>query len=114
MSRCVFQLGVGIVLLAGAFLVTDGLFYQPGVTQANVRRIRLGMTEPEVEGILGGSAAGGYVSQPTSRTRIWSGVDGLAVVRFGQHDRVNRRVFIPDRSRPPGHLRQFFSRLGLR
>jgi hypothetical protein len=43
-----------MVLVAGAFLITDGVLGQrPGVTEANARRIRKGMTAREVESILG-------------------------------------------------------------
>jgi hypothetical protein len=53
MSRRVYLLGVGLALLAGAFLLTDALLWRPGVTEANVRRIRPGMTLAEVEALLG-------------------------------------------------------------
>jgi hypothetical protein len=54
MSRQVYLLGVGMVLVAGALLAADAaLGPRPGVTAANVRRIREGMTLEQVEGILG-------------------------------------------------------------
>jgi hypothetical protein len=54
MSRQVFLLGVGLCLIALAFAVTDHLLtLQPGVTEANVKRIRKGMSEEEVQAILG-------------------------------------------------------------
>jgi hypothetical protein len=52
----VYMLGVGIALAALAFAVTDALLTPPptpGVTEANVRRIRQGMSLAKVEGILG-------------------------------------------------------------
>jgi hypothetical protein len=54
MSRGVYLLGVGMALVALAFVVTDALLWEPGVTEANVRRIRVGMTMAEVEALLGG------------------------------------------------------------
>jgi hypothetical protein len=53
MSRWVYLLGVGMALVGGAFLLTDALHWRPEVTEANVRRIREGMTWAEVEAILG-------------------------------------------------------------
>ena len=53
MSRLVYLLGVGIALVAGAFLLTDALLWRPGATEANARRIREGMTLGEVEAIMG-------------------------------------------------------------
>ena len=44
----------GVTLVAGALLLTDGLLWQPGLTEDNVRRLRPGMTLAQVEGLLGG------------------------------------------------------------
>lgn len=55
MPRWVFSLGVGLLLMAVAFVVTCAVLGpSPGVTEANVKRINPGMTLTEVEGILGG------------------------------------------------------------
>jgi hypothetical protein len=53
MSKCVFQLGAGMVLVALAFLLTDAMLWQPGVTEANARQVREGMTARQIEDILG-------------------------------------------------------------
>jgi hypothetical protein len=54
MSGRVYLLGVGLALVAGALAFTDwALSLQPGVTEANVRRIRPGMTRVQVEALLG-------------------------------------------------------------
>jgi hypothetical protein len=53
MSRWVYLLGLGLTLLALAFVLTEALLWEPGITEANVRRIREGMTLAEVETILG-------------------------------------------------------------
>jgi hypothetical protein len=47
----------GLALVAGALLLTDRLLWRPGLTEDNVRRIRVGMTLAEVEALLGGPAA---------------------------------------------------------
>ncbi len=52
-SKHVYFVGVALFLVTVAFLVTDGLVWQPGVTEANVRRIRPGMTQAQVETLLG-------------------------------------------------------------
>jgi hypothetical protein len=55
MSRQIFLWGLGIVLVALAFVLTDQVVSgSPGVTEANCRRIRVGMALREVESILGG------------------------------------------------------------
>ena len=55
MPRLVYLAGVGLVLVALAFVVTDATLIrpQPGATEANVRRVRPGMTIREVEAIVG-------------------------------------------------------------
>jgi hypothetical protein len=117
MSRGVYLLGVGIVLVAGAFLLTDRLLWRPGVTEANVRRIRPGMTVQQVEGLLGGPAR--YpVSQNDGWDRSWAGLwfgpDGVADVYFDQHGRVEDGKFVWNQPRPPGPLDRLLSGLGLR
>ena len=57
MSRRVYLLGLGLALVALAFVVTDALLWEPGVTEANVKRIRPGMTLEQVERLLGGPDA---------------------------------------------------------
>jgi hypothetical protein len=55
MSRRVYLLGVGLALVALAFAATDSLLTPPpGVTEANCRRIRVGMLRAEIERLLGG------------------------------------------------------------
>ena len=56
MSRRVYLLGVGLALVALAFVLTDRLLWQPGLTEVNVKRLRPGMTLAEVEALLGGPA----------------------------------------------------------
>jgi hypothetical protein len=55
MSRKVYSLGAGLALVALGLAFTGWvLSLQPGVTEANVRRIRPGMTQQPVENLLGG------------------------------------------------------------
>src|SRR5262245_29315472 len=57
MSRRVYRLGLGLGLVALTLAFTDwALGLRPGVTEANVRRLRVGMTLEEVEALLGGRA----------------------------------------------------------
>jgi hypothetical protein len=56
MSRRVYLLGLGLALLALAFITTEALIGpRPGVTAQNVRRIRPGMTLADVTRLLGKS-----------------------------------------------------------
>src|SRR5262245_66059249 len=86
MPRLVYLLGVGLLLVAGALALTHELLGAwPGVNERNVRRIKEGMTVPEVEAILGGprgrgSSVGGAGRLTTWYT--WPGPDGRAVVAF--------------------------------
>src|SRR5262249_10302590 len=54
MPRRVYLLGVGLALVALALAFTDwALSLRPGVTEANVKRIRPGMTLTDVEALMG-------------------------------------------------------------
>ncbi len=54
MNKHTFLSGVALVLVALAFLLTDWLLTPPpGVTEANVKRLRPGMTVEQIEAILG-------------------------------------------------------------
>src|SRR5215470_17396217 len=82
MSRRVYLLGVGLALVALALAVADwALSLQPGVTEANVRRIRQGMTVPEVEALLGGP--GRLAIFPDDKVGyIWEADSGRAIVEL--------------------------------
>jgi hypothetical protein len=88
MSRGVFLLGVGIAVVALAFAVTDCVIGPaPGVTEANARRIRPGMTLREVEAILG--ARGLWLGDGTGsfflpEPYVWTGPGGSVVVELAR------------------------------
>jgi hypothetical protein len=72
MSRWVYMLGVGLALVALAFVLMDALLWRPGLTEANVRRIREGMKLNEVDAIIHGPGVR-VEDHPASRTRTWHG-----------------------------------------
>jgi hypothetical protein len=82
MSRQVYLLGVALVLLALGFLITEAaLGSRPGVTEANVKRIRPGMTLGAVEVLLGGP--GQFALLPGDKVGyIWEAGSGQAVVEL--------------------------------
>jgi hypothetical protein len=54
MPRFIYLLGLGLALIGLALAVTDWVIGPaPGVSEANVRRIKPGMTVKDVEAILG-------------------------------------------------------------
>src|SRR5438445_13678227 len=102
MSRRVYLLGIGLTLVTLAFALTEALLWRPEATEANLRRIRPGMTLREVEAIFGRPADWDYDIQrfePTIQQeyrpgerwiRGWNGPQGSAAVNFDEADRVTR------------------------
>jgi hypothetical protein len=91
MSRRVYLLGLGLALVALGLAVTDAMIGpSPGVTEANVRRIRNGMTMKEVEAILGGPGKWEFYLMDNrfrgSRHFSWAGPDGTAHIAFYEKD----------------------------
>jgi hypothetical protein len=69
MSRRVYLLGVGIVLVAMGLAFTDWMLSLHGVTEANAKRIRPGMPMAKVEALLGkpdhkGAGMAGWAGTP--------------------------------------------------
>jgi hypothetical protein len=120
MSRQVYLLGVGLVLVALAFVLTDALLWRREASRANLRRIRPGMTLREVEAILGGPADRTYdirrfqehmrdQYRPNEKwTRGWAGTHGEAIVNFDEENRVSStcwdEVEDTDPDNPPSPL----------
>ena len=89
MSRRVYLLGVGLALVALGLAFTDwALSLRPGVTEANARRIRPGMTLAEVEGLLGEAWLG-----PGDEWGVWYGDDGFVTVYYSRDSRRVTRVW---------------------
>src|SRR5262245_46758429 len=92
MPRLTYLCGLALLLLAGAFLLADWLTWQPGVTEANVRRLRPGMPLAEVEAILGGKPDDVYGPGHDfpRQIRAWHGRAGRAwvTVRYGAVDQA--------------------------
>jgi hypothetical protein len=121
MSGRVYLLGVGVALVALALAVTDwALSLQPGVTEANGRRIRPGMTLQEGEVILGGRGhvlLGTPDEEGSGQIIVWSGADGYVIIvteyPFGENGPaiVSRVRFVPNANRPGplAHLRAWLS-----
>jgi hypothetical protein len=117
MSKRVFLFGVGIALLGLGLAFTDRvLSLRPGVTEANYKRLRVGMTMAEVAAILG---------QPEPRQpqvnsngvriegglHVWRGQDGAYVLTFGRK-RVGCIAWQGPTRSSPGLLARLRSWLG--
>src|SRR5262249_9187792 len=91
MSKQTYLLGVSIGLVAIAFVVTCELVWRPGITEANARRIRLGMTRGEVEAILGGPVTLYWRSPlpaPGHKIEYWFGKDVRVMVELNGREKV--------------------------
>jgi hypothetical protein len=123
MSRWVFRLGVGIALVALAFAGAEQILaLRPGVTEANARRIRMGMSLEQVERLLGGRATNEQYLPPIccmpvegiikpSFRRQWILPSGTVSVFFGIRGTVTQVHF--QRTAPEPLLSQLRSWLGL-
>src|SRR5262245_36440790 len=101
MSRRVYLLGVGLALVALAFVLTDALLWEPGVTAANVKRIRAGMTLAQVEAIFGRKAddcTGSLKVFGTARQAYWTEKDGLVLVWLDSEGRVIGKLSLRQRA----------------
>jgi hypothetical protein len=116
MSRRVYLVGLGLALVALALAFTDwALSLQAGVTEANFKRIRVGMTEAEVEGLMGGRGEDRTgcrrAYDPTTRWR-WKGPAGYAYVNLDGTGRVEEAEWYPTREPQPGPLARLRTWLG--
>ena len=101
MPRPLYLRGIGIVMVAAAFILThEALGPWPGVTEANARRIRKGMTWVEVTEILGPHPFGRkYPGSPGGDSlTAWAGRDGEVYLHFTEDGLVAYSEW-----RPNGH-----------
>ena len=102
---------VWLVLLVSALVITClGLFIfqqpRPGVNHRNLQRIQNGMTETQVEEILGGTGShfGANDLRAGARARIWlekkNGRGGI-IVYFDEQGEVYRAFAFPQDEVPP-------------
>jgi hypothetical protein len=100
--RFLLILAVAVVLLAGAVLIFFGP--NPNITGESCEQIKPGMTQREVESILG-CPAGDYRKNkghrfgitglpPPPRGQLWFGREGMVVVIFDENGRVTHAGFI--------------------
>jgi hypothetical protein len=109
MPRHVYLLGVGLALVALALAVTDAaLGPHPGITEANFRRIRPGMTLAEVEGILGQAGD----SYDCTKLLVWGQNQNRIIVQIDRHGQVRRAVWVPYREGPTSPLARIRAWLG--
>jgi hypothetical protein len=105
MPRGVYLLGLGLALVALALAFTDwALSLRPGVTEANVKRVRPGMALAEVESILGGKGLLSYApgaSGSRASVYLWRESDRGAFVVFGDDGAVTSAGFQRDSVQNP-------------
>jgi hypothetical protein len=117
MSRRVYLLGVGMALVALGLAFTDwALSLQPGVTKANVERIKPGMTLAEAEYLLGGPPRmAWYMGRSVRRPPFiggWRGESGNALVWVDDSATVERVEWNRGRGAKPGLLARLRAWLG--
>src|SRR5262245_18154329 len=95
MPRLVYLAGVGLLVVTAACFLTDGLPRPPGVTEANVRRIKPGMPYPLVRRILGkqhalddGTNPSVFTPGTTAIGYGWFGPEGYVLVFFDEWGRA--------------------------
>jgi hypothetical protein len=95
--RLAYLAGLALLLLAGAFLLTDHLLAPPpGVTEENARRIRPGMSRAWTERVLGPPADAVYCGGAL-QFAYWRGPACRVWVRFEDGDRAARVKSFPAR-----------------
>ena len=122
MPRGVYLLGVGLALVALGLALTDwALSLRPGVTEANVKRIRPGMLVTDVIALLGepplkGSAllAAEWKGRDDMNVAlVWHGADGEVFVLVDHERRVVKvAAWYPSGNARPGVLARLRAWLG--
>src|SRR5262245_13047621 len=99
MSWRVYGTGLALLLLAGAFLLTDALLWQPGVTERNLLRVRVGMTVEKVEALFGAQGTA-VESERDLVIWFWGGQRGNAWVSVEAGRVVGVEWWVPGQLRP--------------
>src|SRR5262245_10169574 len=95
MPRLVYVAGWALLVLAGAFLLTDHLLAPPpGVTERNVRRVKAGVTPAEVQALMGHYPQSTWEWRPGFRVEWWEGPTGGVRVRYDGEGRVSTAEFM--------------------
>ena len=88
------KVAISAAVVCAISLIFSVVFRRPDVTIAEVNRIYVGMTQKEVEAILG-CRKGKKIDVPDGATleritvQVWHGDHGFALVYFGENDVVN-------------------------
>jgi hypothetical protein len=100
MPRRAYLLGVGLALVALAFALTGALLWEPGAKEANLGRVRVGMTLAEAGVIHGPEDDGATLYR-------WRGRAGDALAWTDDRGRVQQIFWSPF----PAARRSFLARL---
>src|SRR5262245_62049938 len=101
--RLLWLAGAAVLSLIVCAILLSAHRTGPGVTRENFNRIQVGMTEAEVEEILGGPS-GFYTNRPvvvpmegTMFRRWWIGDEGVLTIEltFDEPRRVGHKEFAP-------------------
>jgi outer membrane protein assembly factor BamE (lipoprotein component of BamABCDE complex) len=101
MTRSVFFFGIAMAAVALAFVLTDSVLTKltAGITEANVRRIRIGMSKLQVERILGEPGrygpffSLGLADDPGREVGAWASHQLEVQVSFDRNGRVESAAY---------------------
>ena len=78
MPKLVYMTAIGLLLVSGAFLLTERFVCPPGPTEANVQRIWPGMAYSRAKAILGGENPSAIADRGSHHGCAWLGEGGYA------------------------------------